>query len=144
MGLEIEILCKLPRADSCAVDHEIEFAIHLFEFVEVDIRVNFAASPAKTRGEVVEINRCVRQRDAQRETAGETIVILSEAERSRRIPRRKLEASASGFDSLTSRSLSLRPSRPCRGSRKRSILDSARNDRCEDFIRVFLPRNANP
>src|SRR5206468_495691 len=35
---------------------------------------------------------------------------------------------ATGFDSLTSRSLSLRPSRPCRGFPSCSILGSARND----------------
>ena len=33
-----------------------------------------------------------------------------------------------GFDSLTSCSLSLRPSRPCRGFPSRSMLDSSRND----------------
>jgi hypothetical protein len=36
---------------------------------------------------------------------------------------------ATGFDSLTSRSLSLWPSRPCRGFPSRFILDFARNDR---------------
>ena len=35
---------------------------------------------------------------------------------------------ASGFDSLTSRSLTLRSSRPCRGFPSRSILDFARDD----------------
>jgi cysteine desulfuration protein SufE len=38
---------------------------------------------------------------------------------------------ATGFDSLTSRSLSLRPSRLCRSFPGRSILDFARNDRSE-------------
>ena len=38
------------------------------------------------------------------------------------------EGSSAGFDSLTSRSLSLRPSRPCRGFPSRSILDFARDD----------------
>jgi hypothetical protein len=51
-------------------------------------------------------------------------VILSEVEGSRK----NTAGLAAGFDSLTSRSLSLRPSRPCRGFPSRSILDSARND----------------
>jgi hypothetical protein len=40
----------------------------------------------------------------------------------------KLYGNAPGFDSLTSRSLSLRPFRPCRGFPRRSILDFARDD----------------
>src|SRR5206468_5934015 len=46
-------------------------------------------------------------------------------EGSRDIPLNYLNTSAAGFDSLASRSLNLRPSRPCRGSPSRSILDSA-------------------
>lgn len=38
------------------------------------------------------------------------------------------QAVSTGFDSLTSRSLSLQPSRLCRGFLGRSILDSARDD----------------
>src|SRR6059036_890714 len=49
--------------------------------------------------------------------------------RSRRIAWRNVKPCASGFDSLTSHSLSLRPSRPCRGSPSRSILDFARDGR---------------
>jgi len=42
-------------------------------------------------------------------------------------PAESLIGFATGFDSLTSRSLSLRPSRPCRGFPSRSILDFARD-----------------
>jgi hypothetical protein len=42
-----------------------------------------------------------------------------------------------GFDSLTSHSLSLWPSRPCRGFPSRSILDFARNDSTDHFC--FCP-----
>ena len=69
MRLEIGVMHKLARADSCAVDHEVEFCIDIFELFEADVRVDFAASLAKARGEVIEINRSVHQRDAQRETA---------------------------------------------------------------------------
>ena len=40
-----------------------------------------------------------------------------------------IHGASAGFDSLTSRSLSLRPSRLCRGFPSRSILDFARDDR---------------
>src|SRR5262245_52915150 len=43
-------------------------------------------------------------------------------------PVAKPQRNVAGFDSLTSRSLSLRPSRPCHGFPSRSILDFARND----------------
>ena len=43
--------------------------VDIFELFEADVRVDFAASLAKARGEVIEINRSVHQRDAQRETA---------------------------------------------------------------------------
>ena len=65
MRLEIGITHKLARADACAIDHEVEFCIDIFEFFEADVRVDFAASLAKARGEVIEINRGVHQRDAK-------------------------------------------------------------------------------
>ena len=71
MWLEISIMHKLARADSCAIDHKIEFCIDIFELFEADVRVDFAASLAKARGEVIEINRGVHQRDAKRETTFE-------------------------------------------------------------------------
>ena len=37
MRLEIHILHKFARADSCAVDHEIERAIDILEFFEMHI-----------------------------------------------------------------------------------------------------------
>jgi hypothetical protein len=43
-------------------------------------------------------------------------------------PAKLAKTDATGFDSLASRSLSLRPSRPCRGFPSRSILDYGRND----------------
>ena len=73
MRLEIGIMDKLARADSCAIDHEVEFCIDIFELFEADVRLDFAASLAKARGEVIEINRSVRQRNAQRETAFEAV-----------------------------------------------------------------------
>ena len=63
--LEIGVIHKLARTDSCAVDHEIEFSVDIFELLEADVRVHFAAALAKARGEVVEINRSVHQRDAK-------------------------------------------------------------------------------
>ena len=77
MWLEIGVMHKLARANPCAIDHEIEFFIHIFELFESDVRVDFAASFAKARGEVIEINRSVHQRDLQRKPAGELMVILS-------------------------------------------------------------------
>ncbi len=56
---------KLARADPCAIDHEIEFSVDIFELFESDVRVHFAAGFAKARGEVIEINRGVHQRDAK-------------------------------------------------------------------------------
>jgi hypothetical protein len=65
MWLEISITHKLARADPCAIDHEIECCIDIFEFFEPDVGVDFTASLAKTRGEVIEIDRGVHQRDAK-------------------------------------------------------------------------------
>src|SRR5262249_55477369 len=103
MRLEISIAHKLPRADSCTVDYEIEFLIHIVEVFEVDIRVDFTCF-AKPRGQIIEINCRVHQRDGEREAAFKRFERL---------------------DSLTCRSLSLRPSCPCRGFPSRSILDEA-------------------
>ena len=50
---------NFARANSRTVDYEIEFPIDSFEFFEADIRVNFAASLEKTRGEIIEVNRRV-------------------------------------------------------------------------------------
>jgi hypothetical protein len=44
---------------------------------------------------------------------------------------------ATGFDSLASRSLSLRPFRPSRGFPSRSILDFARNDEVRQVAKAF-------
>src|SRR6476660_9882204 len=65
MWLEIEVMHELARADSCAIDHKVEFGVDIFEFFEADVRMDFAASFAKTRGEVIEIDRGVHQRDAK-------------------------------------------------------------------------------
>ena len=73
MRLEIGVTYKLARADPCAIDHEVEFCIDIFELFEADVRMDFAASLAKARGEVIEINRSVHQRDAQRETTFEAV-----------------------------------------------------------------------
>jgi len=62
-----------------------------------------------------------------RSQSHEQFVMSSEVETSRHVP----VSCAMGFDSLISRSLSLRPSRPCRGLPGSSILDFARNDRYE-------------
>jgi hypothetical protein len=64
MRLEIRVLDKLARANPCAIDHEIEFCIDILEFVEADVWMDFAASLAKARGQIIEINRGVHQRDA--------------------------------------------------------------------------------
>ncbi len=45
MWLEIGVIHKLARADSCAVDHEVELCIDIFEFFEADVRVDFPAKP---------------------------------------------------------------------------------------------------
>ena len=55
-------------------------------------------------------------------------ITLTSCRAKSRHPVVKASGIAAGFDSLTSRSLSLRPSRPCRGFPSRSILDSSRND----------------
>ena len=48
MRLEISITHKLARADSCAIDHEVEFSVDIFELFEADVRVDFAASPCES------------------------------------------------------------------------------------------------
>ena len=70
-------------------------------------------------------------------------VIPSEAQRSRESALNDAVGRTSGFDSLTSRSLSLRPSRPCRGFPSRSILDFARDDKllsdlCASFQQAII------
>jgi hypothetical protein len=79
MWLEISIPHERARADPCAIDHEVEFSVDIFELFEAHVRVDFAASLAKARREIVEINRGVHQRHAQRETTGKAVVILSES-----------------------------------------------------------------
>ena len=69
MRLEIGIMHQLARADTRAIDYEVESFVDIFEFFEADERVDFAASLVKARGEVIEINRGVRERNAHRETA---------------------------------------------------------------------------
>ena len=68
MRLEIEVLHEFACADSRAVHHEIEFPIDAFGLFELHICGDRSASGDKTIGEIVEINRCVHQRNAQRET----------------------------------------------------------------------------
>ena len=58
MRLETSVMHKLARADSSAVEDEVELCIDIFELFEADVRVDFA-SLAKARGEVIEINRGV-------------------------------------------------------------------------------------
>ena len=43
MRLEVGVALELARADPCAVDHEVEFCIHIFELFEMDVGVDFAA-----------------------------------------------------------------------------------------------------
>jgi hypothetical protein len=57
-------------------------------------------------------------------------------ERSRDIP--VFDLNGKRFDSLTPCSLSLWPSRPCRGLPSCSILDSARNDKREPLARSTI------
>jgi hypothetical protein len=71
MWLEIDVARKFAGANSCTIDHQIELLIDVFEFLEAYIRVDFAASLEKTRGEIIEVNRRVRQRGTQCETAFE-------------------------------------------------------------------------
>jgi hypothetical protein len=64
MRLEIGVMHKLARADTRAIDHEVESFVDIFQFFKADVRVDFAASLVKARGEVIEINRGVRERNA--------------------------------------------------------------------------------
>src|SRR5262245_10008250 len=59
MWFDIRIMHKLARTNSCAINNEVEFCIDVFECFEADIRVDFATGLAKTRGEVIQINRGV-------------------------------------------------------------------------------------
>src|SRR5438093_7379803 len=68
MWLEIDVVHKFARADARTIDHQPELLIDVFELLEADIRVDFAASFAKTRGEIIQVNRRVHERYAQRET----------------------------------------------------------------------------
>ena len=81
-------------------------------------------------------SHCVFQAPNPEGSEAPRIVILSGAQRSRRIPWKCSWVFAAGFDWLTSHSLSLRPSRPCRGFPSRSILDFARND--DEFARRLI------
>jgi len=71
MRLEIGVLDKLARADPCAINDEVEFSIDIFEFPEADVRVDFSGSLTKPHREIIEINRRVRERDAQGKAACE-------------------------------------------------------------------------
>jgi hypothetical protein len=59
MRLEVGVTHKVARADPCAINHEVKFSIDIFKFFEAGIGVDFAASLAKARGEIVKINRSV-------------------------------------------------------------------------------------
>src|SRR5437870_21195 len=59
MRFKIDIVNELARADSGAVDHEIEFWINGFEFLELNIWVDFAAAFDESVCEIVEIDRGV-------------------------------------------------------------------------------------
>src|SRR6266516_1213090 len=59
MRLEIAILHKVARANSCAVNHQVEFRMDLFEFFKANIRLDRAACFEKPRGQIIKINRGV-------------------------------------------------------------------------------------
>src|SRR4029434_2396681 len=71
MRLKIGILNERARPDSGAINHEIEFATDIFEFVEANIRLDFAAGFQKSLCEIIEINGGVHERNVERETACE-------------------------------------------------------------------------
>jgi len=71
MRLEINILHKFARANSRAIDYEIEFLIDFFEAFKMNIGEDLPSSFEKTIREIIEINGCVRQWYPQRETAFE-------------------------------------------------------------------------
>src|SRR4030095_8139317 len=77
MRLKIGILNESTRPDSGAIDHEIEFATDIFEFVEANIRLDFAAGFQKSLCEIIEINGGVHERNVERETACEHRVIFT-------------------------------------------------------------------
>ena len=53
---------ELTRSDSGAVDHELESAIDITEFVEAQVGLNFAAAARKRIRDIIEVNRCVHNR----------------------------------------------------------------------------------
>lgn len=68
MRFKVDIVNELTRADSGAVDHEIEFWINGFEFFELNIWVDFAAGSDESVCEIVEIDRGVHEWNIHRET----------------------------------------------------------------------------
>ena len=56
MGFKIDIVHELARADSDAIDYEIEFRIDIFELVEANVRIDCAAGFLKTVRKKIEID----------------------------------------------------------------------------------------
>ena len=56
VGFKIDIVHELARADSDAIDYEIEFRIDIFELVEANVRIDCAAGFLKTVREIIEID----------------------------------------------------------------------------------------
>ena len=71
MRFKIDIADELARADPGAVNHEFEFRIDVFEFLEANAFVDCAAGFLKAVGEIIEINGGVHKRDGERETGFE-------------------------------------------------------------------------
>ena len=69
MRLKIDIVDEFARADPGAIDDEIEFWIDVFEFLETNARVDFAAGFLKSVCEIIQIDGCVHERDAEGEAA---------------------------------------------------------------------------
>ena len=59
MRFEVGIADQFAGTNAGAVDHEIEFRIDLFEFLEENIRIDCTARFQKTRSEIIEIDRSV-------------------------------------------------------------------------------------
>ena len=73
MRLDRRIGQERSCADSGAIDHHRVFVADLLEMVEANPAVDLAAGAAKTLRKVVEINRRIRQRHLERESARETV-----------------------------------------------------------------------
>src|SRR5439155_26212359 len=71
MRFKIGILDERARTDTAAIDYETERAVDVFKFCQAPVWVDLAACVAETSCEVIEINRCVHERNIQRETGRE-------------------------------------------------------------------------